>query len=281
MRVLRAKSDSLNAMLEAFVHDPLIGWKLLHAADAAPSADQGGGGEGGAAQRGKSRKNKGAGEAGVDDHDVGSDSEGEDLDSRSASRDTGGGDESENDLGSVTSRERLRRAGSERPRERRRSKSQQFGPRRGGSNSEASSGSSGSKTAAEEGESKAERNSKRKSSKSSVDSAESALVEKKTDAEIEARKLSALLHVSTIEVNEQAMRVTRRIQLKLDGREFADEGGFRSSSQNSIFSTGSSGGGGGEDTGEVGVEEQVDRLIKQARAHENLAQMFVGWCGFW
>jgi serine/threonine-protein kinase mTOR len=30
MRVLREKSDSLNAMLEAFVHDPLIGWKLLN-----------------------------------------------------------------------------------------------------------------------------------------------------------------------------------------------------------------------------------------------------------
>jgi serine/threonine-protein kinase mTOR len=29
MGVLREKSDSLNAMLEAFVHDPLIGWKLL------------------------------------------------------------------------------------------------------------------------------------------------------------------------------------------------------------------------------------------------------------
>jgi FKBP12-rapamycin complex-associated protein len=31
MRVLRDKSDSLNAMLEAFVHDPLIGWKLVPA----------------------------------------------------------------------------------------------------------------------------------------------------------------------------------------------------------------------------------------------------------
>ena len=30
MRVLRENRDSLNAMLEAFVHDPLITWKLLN-----------------------------------------------------------------------------------------------------------------------------------------------------------------------------------------------------------------------------------------------------------
>jgi len=29
------------------------------------------------------------------------------------------------------------------------------------------------------------------------------------------------------------------------------------------------------------VEAQVGRLIAQAQAHENLSQMFVGWCGFW
>jgi FKBP12-rapamycin complex-associated protein len=38
MHVLRSNSDSLMAMLEAFVHDPLINWRLLGAgAPAAPS----------------------------------------------------------------------------------------------------------------------------------------------------------------------------------------------------------------------------------------------------
>jgi FKBP12-rapamycin complex-associated protein len=34
MRVLRTNKDSVMAMLEAFVHDPLINWRLLNAADA-------------------------------------------------------------------------------------------------------------------------------------------------------------------------------------------------------------------------------------------------------
>ena len=269
MRVLRAKSDSLNAMLEAFVHDPLIGWKLLHAADAPDTDPDGVDEDGGATQRGKNSNSNGEGGRANDE----SDSE-DDMESRSASRDA-----DESDLSSVTSRERMRRGRVERPggRERRRSKSQQFKPSPGGSSAEASS--TGSSKTVEAGKAESS-NSMRKSSKSTYDSAERSVVEK-TAAEIEASKLSALLHVSTIEVNEQAMRVTRRIQLKLDGREFADEGDFSSSSHNSIFSTGSNSSGGAGDVGEVGVEEQVDRLIKQARAHENLAQMFVGWCGFW
>ena len=38
MRVLRSNRDSVMAMLEAFVHDPLINWRLLNTPDAAPDA---------------------------------------------------------------------------------------------------------------------------------------------------------------------------------------------------------------------------------------------------
>eukprot|EP00983_Pelagomonas_calceolata_P071049 1151034-Pelagomonas_calceolata.AAC.4 len=34
MRVLRSNKESVTAMLEAFVHDPLINWRLLNTADA-------------------------------------------------------------------------------------------------------------------------------------------------------------------------------------------------------------------------------------------------------
>lgn len=34
MRVLRMNKDSVMAMLEAFVHDPLINWRLLNTVDA-------------------------------------------------------------------------------------------------------------------------------------------------------------------------------------------------------------------------------------------------------
>ncbi|VDM72644.1 unnamed protein product [Strongylus vulgaris] len=34
-------------------------------------------------------------------------------------------------------------------------------------------------------------------------------------------------------------------------------------------------------TGEVGVQEQIDRLVEQATLHENLCQCYIGWCPFW
>ena len=40
MRVLRSNRDSVMAMLEAFVHDPLINWRLLNTPDAAPDPAQ-------------------------------------------------------------------------------------------------------------------------------------------------------------------------------------------------------------------------------------------------
>ncbi|CAJ0593781.1 unnamed protein product [Cylicocyclus nassatus] len=33
--------------------------------------------------------------------------------------------------------------------------------------------------------------------------------------------------------------------------------------------------------GEVGVQEQIDRLVEQATLHENLCQCYIGWCPFW
>ena len=51
MRVLRSNKESVTAMLEAFVHDPLINWRLLNTTEAATEAalarTDGGGGGGG------------------------------------------------------------------------------------------------------------------------------------------------------------------------------------------------------------------------------------------
>ncbi len=38
MRVLRTNKESVTAMLEAFVHDPLINWRLLNTADTTTAA---------------------------------------------------------------------------------------------------------------------------------------------------------------------------------------------------------------------------------------------------
>lgn len=55
-------------------------------------------------------------------------------------------------------------------------------------------------------------------------------------------------------LNERAVRVIRRVDNKLTGREFGEE---------------------------LTVAAQVQRLIEQATSHQNLCQCFVGWCPFW
>jgi len=37
----------------------------------------------------------------------------------------------------------------------------------------------------------------------------------------------------------------------------------------------------GPNTAALDVNEQVDRLIRQASANENLCLSFLGWCPFW
>ena len=55
-------------------------------------------------------------------------------------------------------------------------------------------------------------------------------------------------------LNERAVRVIRRVENKLTGREFGEE---------------------------LSVAQQVQRLIEQATSHLNLCQCYVGWCPFW
>ena len=57
------------------------------------------------------------------------------------------------------------------------------------------------------------------------------------------------------ELNKRAVEVKRRIHEKLTGRDF-----------------------GGDD---IDVVTQVERLIQQATANHNLAQCYIGWCPFW
>ena len=55
-------------------------------------------------------------------------------------------------------------------------------------------------------------------------------------------------------LNERAVRVIRRVDNKLSGKEFGEE---------------------------LSVSAQVQRLIEAATSHQNLCQCFVGWCPFW
>jgi len=58
------------------------------------------------------------------------------------------------------------------------------------------------------------------------------------------------------ELNQTAELVIQRINEKLRGLEFTH-------------------------AQKLDINEQVDRLIKQAASHENLAQCYIGWCPFW
>jgi len=60
-------------------------------------------------------------------------------------------------------------------------------------------------------------------------------------------------------LNTRALDVITRIQAKLSGRDFCKD----------------------DDDDDLNVEQQVDRLIKEATSIENLCQLFIGWCPLW
>jgi len=61
-------------------------------------------------------------------------------------------------------------------------------------------------------------------------------------------------------LNEKALKIIRRIQDKLNGTDFEDRA----------------------ESGEtLGVVDQVQSLTVQATSVENLSQLFIGWCAFW
>ena len=59
-------------------------------------------------------------------------------------------------------------------------------------------------------------------------------------------------------LNERAVAVMKRMSDKLTGRDFVPVQGDNDS-----------------------VQRQVQRLIQQATSHENLCQLYIGWCSFW
>lgn len=76
--------------------------------------------------------------------------------------------------------------------------------------------------------------------------------------EIELSRMTERFQIGDEVLNENALRVVKRIQDKLTGLDFPDM-----------------------DAEALAVEDQVQRLIVQATSTENLAQLFVGWCAFW
>ena len=61
-------------------------------------------------------------------------------------------------------------------------------------------------------------------------------------------------------LNEKALKVIRRVQDKLSGTDFPDAQ---------------------HDSNPLDVSDQVQRLIIQATSSESLCQLYIGWCAFW
>ena len=78
-------------------------------------------------------------------------------------------------------------------------------------------------------------------------------------------------------LNERAVAVIRRIQAKLTGRDFAEDDPIAALMSAGVgFPPGMA-----DASGALDVAAQVERLILAATSHENLCQMYVGWCPFW
>jgi FKBP12-rapamycin complex-associated protein len=67
------------------------------------------------------------------------------------------------------------------------------------------------------------------------------------------------LHATYLHPADRAIEVINRILAKLTGRDFAKT----------------------DESEDLNVEQQVDRLIKEATSVENLAQLYNGWCPLW
>jgi FKBP12-rapamycin complex-associated protein len=74
-------------------------------------------------------------------------------------------------------------------------------------------------------------------------------------------KLPAVSNSNDLHSIYRALEVINRIQAKLTGRDFLkiDD----------------------DESDDFTIEEQVDRLIKEATSIENLCQLFTGWCPLW
>ncbi|KAE9046870.1 Serine/threonine-protein kinase [Phytophthora rubi] len=216
MRVLRDNRDSLMAVLEAFVYDPLINWRLLKK-DTLPSHAQpeedggaGRGEEGGAGDGADGNSDRNSGRAGREDGS-GVDGEG----------DAAIGDNAEEDKLGEGSMKSSTSSAPVTPRRRRHSSSE----------------------AAMLGY--------------NMDILDPALARNSISEAQRDNFGTSFVATEHPQLNEKALSVVDRVKKKLAGRDFDDGSKVLS------------------------VDAQVDRLIHQATSHENLCQLYYGWCPFW
>jgi len=206
MRVLRKNKNSVMAVLEAFVHDPLINWRLLETvnkddAKAKPAAA--------AAKAAKGAKGSGAAAAAAPD------------------------DEHKESTGAAAAPSALPHGHGHRKHE-------------------VAVGSAVSHASLAE---------RRRSVVEMEQQGDRLLGVPVPPAAVPAGAVSAAASVANERLNDKAVAVISRVESKLKGTDFMEDGGT-----NQLV---------------LDVPGQVQRLILEATSHINLCQSYIGWCPFW
>ncbi|KAL7543713.1 hypothetical protein ACHAXR_013532 [Thalassiosira sp. AJA248-18] len=280
MAVLRQNKDSLLAMLEAFVHDPLISWRLLDQSsdEIAKEAEA----EASTAREGQEVETNTSIQQDVhnsaiahtvlpgpieEGQDEDGDDDGDDVDDGDV--EDGGKKEDEVDGGNGTSSSEG--SNSEQPNA---SSLGALTPAIKPSESATPFSTSHAKSLQMYSEMRALAANLSTSSRiasitgGTVDTAfeQGSTARSRIDKSVRQRELLSMLDGDTEAANEEALneralKVIRRVQDKLTGTDFHSPD---------------------EEIGEpLDVQDQVQRLIVQATSSENLCQLFIGWCAFW
>lgn len=251
MRVLRENKDSVMAMLEAFVHDPLINWRLLNTKTKGTGTNN---------NDNSKEENTNGNEK---DGDNGNTTNTSNTDNKvSTSNGTGNGDTNNYDNGEE--RKRSNSNASSRANSLNTSNNTQDTSHRD---------SIGSNMSLNGEKHSSEPRRRRHSAASLINKhgglsgvSDVALNDKTSDSFIvsqSVRKDRSLAQrlgkdgedLPSETINQRALAVINRVRGKLDGTDFGNE--------------------------TLAVPDQVDRLIVQATSHENLSQLYIGWCPFW
>ena len=264
MSVLRSNRDSLVAMLEAFVHDPLISWRLvdlsrgsdtsLNGSDNIDGLSLEGDVDSGVSFRREETDFESVGRVSTPANIVDSTTNGiqEELDEMKEYEEADDRDTVAS-MASVQSTSRQdnmqHQAEQQRARSASRARSLQM--------------HSSMQTMAAKTRADARIASITAGIEESVEQQEASLARSRIERSMKQRELLKVLggkegiaHENAL--NRKALKVIRRVQDKLNGTDFADC----------------------EDD-PLDVSDQVQRLIVQATSSENLCQLFIGWCAFW
>jgi phosphatidylinositol kinase/protein kinase (PI-3 family) len=260
MSVLRDNRNSLMTLLEAFVYDPLINWKLLAAADTKKEESKEAAEEGSVAEQGEQGKRRGKAKTGETDAMVADPSNNSTSLTVAEETPAMGGGPSPAAAAAAASEEAQHQ--------------QQQGINNNPLVQEAPATQDGGVVAV--GSSPVERKHpalSRAPSGNGVVAVGSSPDHSPKMRSSYAPSLSLRDPQRDEVLNTKAVSVVARVASKLNGTDFNEEAEINDSWKQLTSDSGK--------LRVLDVKDQVDRLIEEATSHENLSGAYLGWCSFW